>query len=81
MVFGPCRHSTVFTIANRLINDGVKVVFFEPYCSDAELSGMQRIDDLETFKASSDLIVANRMSDELEDVRDKVFTRDVFNVD
>ena len=63
------------------MNEGVEVVFFEPYCPDVELSGMQRIDDLETFKSSSDFIVANRMSDELEDVRAKVFTRDVFNVD
>lgn len=75
------RQSAVFGVADRLMNEGVEVVFFEPHCPDAELSGMQRVDDLETFKASSDLIVANRMSNELEDVRARVFTRDVFNVD
>ena len=75
------RQSAVFGVADRLINEGVEVVFFEPCCPDAELSGMQRVDDLETFKATSDLIIANRMSDELEDIRAKVFTRDVFNVD
>ena len=75
------RQSAVFEIANRLRSKGIELVFFEPHCSEEELSGMRKVDDLETFKATSDLIIANRMSDELMDVVDKVFTRDVFNVD
>ena len=75
------RQSAVFGLANRLSANGIESVFFEPHCPDDELSGMCKVDDLETFKATSDLIIANRMSDELEDVRVKVFTRDVFNVD
>jgi UDPglucose 6-dehydrogenase len=75
------RQSAVFGLANRLKANGIEIVFFEPHCPDDELSGMRKVDDLETFKAASDLIIANRMSDELMDVGDKVFTRDLFNVD
>ena len=75
------RQSAVFGIVKRLVEQGTETIFYEPNCADDELLGMRKVDDLDTLKAQADLIIANRLSDELEDVRPKVFTRDVFNVD
>ena len=75
------RQSAVFGIVRRLVEQGTETIFYEPNCADDELLGMRKVDDLDTLKAQADLIIANRLSDELEDVRLKVFTRDVFNVD
>ena len=75
------RQSAVFGIVRRLVEQGTETIFYEPNCADDELLGMRKVDDLDTLKAQADLIIANRLSDELEDVCSKVFTRDVFNVD
>ena len=75
------RHSAVFGIVKRLIDDGVAVKFYEPTTDEVEIEGMTRFDDLSTLKQESDVILANRLTDELADVRDKVFSRDLFNVD
>lgn len=75
------RQSAVFGLVQRLMEHGAEIIFYEPNCPDGDLLGMRKVDDLETLKVKSDVIIANRLSDELEDVRAKVFTRDVFNVD
>jgi len=75
------RQSAVFGLVKRLEERGVEIIFFEPHCPDDTLFGMRRVNDLEALKAEADIIIANRLSDELDDVRPKVFTRDVFNVD
>ena len=75
------RHSAVFGIVKRLIDWGVTVRFFEPTTEEAEIEGMTRADDLASLKQESDVILANRLTDELADVKDKVFSRDLFNVD
>jgi UDPglucose 6-dehydrogenase len=75
------RQSAIFGLVKRLVEHGVEIIFYEPNCQDDELFGMRKVDDLELLKIKSDIIIANRFSDELEDVRDKVFSRDVFNVD
>ena len=75
------RQSAVFGIVKRLEEQGTEIIFYEPNCTDDELHGMRKVDDLDALKAQADLIIANRLSDELEDVGPKVFTRDVFNVD
>lgn len=75
------RQSAVFGIVKRLVEQGTETIFYEPNCVDDELLGMRKVDDLDTLKAQADLIIANRLSDELEDVCPKVFSRDVFNVD
>lgn len=74
------RQSAIFSLVQRLTAHGVEMIFYEPGCADETLMGMQRVDCLDALKAA-DLIIANRLSEELEDVRSKVFTRDVFNVD
>ncbi len=75
------RQSAVFGLVQRLQKAGIEVIFFEPTCADSKIQGMRRVDDIEILKAKADLILANRMAEELNDVVDKVFTRDVFNVD
>ena len=75
------RHSAVFGIVKRLKDSGVTVRFFEPMTEEAEIEGMTRADDLASLKQESDIILANRLTDELADVKDKVFSRDLFNVD
>ena len=75
------RHSAVFGIVKRLIDQGITVKFYEPTTEDTDIEGMTRFDDLSSLKRDSDIILANRLTDELADVSDKVFSRDLFNVD
>jgi UDPglucose 6-dehydrogenase len=75
------RHSAVFGIVKRLIDKDVTVRFYEPTTEETEIEGMARSDDLTSLKQESDVILANRLTDELVDVKDKVFSRDLFNVD
>ena len=64
-----------------MFDAGVRVKFYEPTTEEAEIEGMTRVDDLASLKQQSDIILANRLTDELVDVKDKVFSRDLFNVD
>jgi UDPglucose 6-dehydrogenase len=63
---------------HRLDAAGVTIVVYEPGLEGLEFTGFTVEDDLDAFKKRSDVIVANRMESALEDVRHKVFTRDVF---
>ena len=60
---------------------GVPVVVYEPTLEDAEFFGSEVTHDLESFKAKCDVIIANRWNPELEDVAEKVYTRDLFRRD
>ena len=75
------RHSAVFGIVKRLIDAGAEVRFYEPTTAEEEIEGMLRTDSLEDLKDQSDVILANRLTEDISDVRDKVFSRDLFNVD
>ena len=72
------RDSAVQDIIENLRSKGKKIVIFEPSLSSTEFNGVPLVNDLAKFKETSDLIVANRFSKELDDVREKVFSRDIF---
>ena len=75
------RQSSVLGIMKRLKASRIKVIVFEPLLDKDLFSNVQVIKDLEAFKHESDVILANRIHDDLEDVSGKVFTRDVFGID
>ena len=72
------RSSSIQGVIRRIKEKDINVVIFEPMLEDDSFLGMPIIKDLAAFKSGADVIIANRMSDELEDVQDKVYTRDLF---
>lgn len=75
------RSSSVLGIMKRLKAKGVHVLVYEPGMKESEFFRSPVVSDLETFKRESDVIVANRVTDQISDVTHKVYTRDLFGLD
>ena len=78
---GNWRQSSVQGVMQRLKAKGVEVLVYEPTLTEPSFFGSEVVASLEDFKARAGLVVANRLSPEIADIRDRVFTRDLFGAD
>lgn len=75
------RQSAIQGVMERLKEDDIDIVIYEPSLEEDTFDGYKVLNDFEAFKQVSDVIIANRLSEELQEVKDKVYTRDVFSRD
>ena len=75
------RASSIQGVIKRLTAEGVEILVYEPAFTQTEFFGCEVVRDLDEFKARADVIVTNRRADALDDVADKVYTRDIYGRD
>lgn len=75
------RQSAIQDVIHHLVDAGVEVIIHEPVIDATEFESMKVVNDFEAFKHMADVIVTNRLDDDLKPVREKVYTRDIFSRD
>ena len=75
------RASAIQSVIKLLKENNVNVVIYEPTIKDNTFEGLEVINDLNSFKSKSDVIIANRLDDSIKDIIEKVYTRDIFSRD
>jgi UDPglucose 6-dehydrogenase len=75
------RASSILGIMKRLKTKGVDVIVYEPVINESDFCRSRIVNVLDAFKRESDVIVANRLTDQISDVSHKVYTRDLFGQD
>jgi len=75
------RESSIQDVIKLITLKGIKVIIFEPLVGDGSFDGLEVVNDFEEFSMQSEIILANRVNNELNSFSDKVFTRDIFNLD
>lgn len=75
------RQSAIQGVIERIKAEGINVIVYEPELEEDQFDGLRVVEDFNQFKQDSDVIVANRLSEEIKDVREKVYTRDLFSRD
>ena len=73
------RQAAIFDIMKQIRAEGVEVVIYEPTIKEETFEGYKVVKDLEAFKSMTSSILANRISEDIQDVSHKVYTRDVYN--
>ncbi len=75
------RQSSIQGVIQKIKQAGAKVIIFEPTLNEKVFCDNEVVNNLDEFKASSQVIIANRMNDELLDVKEKIYTRDIYGRD
>ena len=75
------RASAIQGVIENLKEDGVEIIIYEPTLNEAEFNGCKVLNDFEQFAKKSDVIIANRYEDQLFEVKNKIYTRDLYRKD